>query len=313
MKPQAIRDLMFELNARGKSKIEIADILGVKKNTIYRWLKAGNINLPARGPRLGKRSMNDEQEQSLLRSIESNPSMTQADLKRHVREMFGITVSRYAVSRVLGRAGITRKKAVKRNSEYIVDRGRLFLDELKVLFASSPGTLASIDEASFHLNSAPRYAWARRGQRAVVTRPMVRGKRFSLLLCVCPSGVLDYTLVEGSINSSLFTIFLSTLRPDLTLLLDNVSIHKATKSLWKKGLPSIRESAEARSITLKYTVPYAPHLNPVEFCFNTVRSFINRREPRTEEDLRQAVAEAIRSIRPESLDRLFKKVIYGDP
>lgn len=50
---------------------------------------------------------------------------------------------------------------------------------------------------------------------------------------------------------------------------------------------------------------YAPHLNPVEFCFNTVRNFINRREPRMEEELREAVAEAIRSLRPESLDKLF--------
>ena len=168
MKPKAIRHLIYELVAKGESKTEIADILGVKKNTIYRWLRAGNSSLPARGPRPAKRSMNGEQERILIERIKSNPGMTQADLMRHIREVFGITVSRYAISRVLGRAGITRKKAVKRNSEYNVDCGRLFLDELKILFTSSPGTLASIDEASFHLNSGPRYAWALRGQRAVV-------------------------------------------------------------------------------------------------------------------------------------------------
>ena len=313
MKSQAIRDLMFDLVAKGRPEIEIADILGLKRNTIYRWLRVGNIRLPKRGPRYGKRSMSKEQEQALIQKIKSNSSMTQADLKRHIREQYGITVTNHAVSRVLKRAGITRKKAVKRNTEYKVDQGRRFLEELRALHSSSPQTLASIDEASFHLNSAPRSAWAPRGERAVVTRPMVRGTRFSLLLCVCPGVVVDYTLVEGSINSALFTLFVGTLRPHLTLLLDNVSIYKATKSLWKRGMPSVRESAESRPITLKYTVPYAPHLNPVEFCFNTVRNFINRREPRTEVELRQAVAEAIRSLRPESLDKLFSKVIYGDP
>ena len=137
--------------------------------------------------------------------------------------------------------------------------------------------------------------------------------RFSLLLCVGPVGVIDYMLVKGSVNSEIFTSFVGQLQAGLTLLLDNVSIHKASKSLEKKGLPSIRESADRRQITLRYTVPYAPHLNPVEFCFNTVRNFINRMQPRTEDELRDAVARATQSLEPRSLNALFHKVIMGDP
>lgn len=173
---------------------------------------------------------------------------------------------------------------MKRNSEYDVERGRQFLVQLRELFADPSVTLASIDEASFHLNSAPRYAWAPRGKRAVIKRPMVRGTRFSkrLLLCVCPTGIVDYTVVQGSFNSALFTTFVGTLRRDLTLLLDNVSTHRATKSLWKRNMPSVQHSAESRSITLKFTPPYAPHLNPVEFCFNSIRANINQAQPCTE-------------------------------
>ena len=161
------------------------------------------------------------------------------------------------------------------------------------------------DPESFHLNSAPRYARACQGRRAVIKRPMVRGVRFSLLLCVCPSGVVDYTLVEGSVNSALFTTFVGTLRRDLTLLLDNVSTHRATKSLWKRNLPSVRESAESR----KFTPPYAPHLNSVKFCFNPIRAHISRAQPRTEVELRLAVAEAIRSWTADTLYKLFRKLI----
>lgn len=87
MKSQAIRDLIFELIAKGRSKIEIADILGVKRNTIYRWLRVGNVRLQKRGPRYRKRSMSEEQEQALVQKIMSNSSMAQADLKRHVNEL----------------------------------------------------------------------------------------------------------------------------------------------------------------------------------------------------------------------------------
>ena len=211
---------------------------------------------------------------------------------------------------ILKRANYTHKKAVKRNTEYDVEKGMHFLNELRSMFSAQ---LASIDEASFHLNSAPRYAWAPKGHRAIITRPMVRGQRFSLLLCVSPTGVLGYTLVPGSVNSVIFTQFVQTLPRGLTLLLDNVSTHKATKSLTKKGHPTVRESADSRDIALKYTVPYAPHLNPVEFCFNTVRNFINRRQPRNEEKLKAVVAEALASLRAPSLDALFKRVIWGDP
>ena len=189
-----------------------------------------------------------------MAKIESTPAVTQAGLVRHIRELYGVTASVATIMRVLKRAGITYKKAIKRNSEYDIERDLRFLTKIKAIFSASPLTLASIDEASFHLNSAPRYAWARRGKRAVVTRPMIRGTRFSLLLCVCPTGVVDYTLVQVSVDSALFTLFLRTLRPGLTILLDNVSTHKATKSLSKKGLPSVLESAQSRSITLKYTV-----------------------------------------------------------
>ena len=279
MKKQPIRDLAFQLLDRGKSKSEIASLLEVTRATIHNWLKAGNISLPPRGPRLGKRKLTMDQEAALLRHIDSSPDTTQAGLVHYILQTFHVRVATSTVAHILKRSQYTHKKLVKRNTEYDVHRGMQYLLQLNSLHEDKLVTLASIDEASFHLNSAPRYAWARRGKRAVIRRPMVRGTRFSLLLCICPSGVVDYTLVEGSVNSSIFTLFVGNLRRGLTLLLDNVSTHRATKSLWKKRLPSVRESAESRSITLKFTPPYAPHLNPVEFCFNTVRSYINRKQP----------------------------------
>ena len=48
---------MFELLEKGRSKVEVAEIqvLGVKRNTIYRWLKVGNTSLPERDIGLAER------------------------------------------------------------------------------------------------------------------------------------------------------------------------------------------------------------------------------------------------------------------
>ena len=172
MRSQAIRDLMFRLLDRGKGKPEIADILGVKRNTIYRWIRAGRGRMPPRGPRYGKRKLSVAQEQAVVARVRSSPSTTLRCLAHYIHDTVSIPVAVSTVALILKRAHFSHKKAVKRNTEYDIQKGSLFLQQVRPLLCP---TLASIDEASFHLNSAPRYAWALRGHRAVVTRPMVRG------------------------------------------------------------------------------------------------------------------------------------------
>ena len=103
--------------------MEIAEIIGVKRNTIYRWLRFGNTSLPKRGPRLGRRKLTVDQEEALLAKIKSTPAVAQAGLVRHIRELYGITASVATIMRVLKRAGITYKKAINKNSEYDIERG----------------------------------------------------------------------------------------------------------------------------------------------------------------------------------------------
>lgn len=55
---------MFDLVAKGRSKIEIANNLGVKRRAICHYLRVGNVCLPKGGPRYGKKSMSEEQERA---------------------------------------------------------------------------------------------------------------------------------------------------------------------------------------------------------------------------------------------------------
>ena len=133
----------------------------------------------------------------------------------------------------------------------------------------------------------------------------------SLLLCVCPVGVLNWSLRSGTIDSVVFAEFLGKLPNGITLLLDNARIHHATTSLESMGPPT--ELAIAKSIIMKYAPPYAPHLNLVEYCFNTVRHFLRSQEAWTEAKLIEAIKNIIKSgsFSKASMTKLFTSVIWG--
>ena len=92
------------------------------------------------------------------------------------------------------------------------------------------------------------------------------------------------------------------------------SIIHASISLKDKGLPTIAERAEAKNITLKYTPAYAPHLNPVEFVFNTVRQLLRSREAWTEVKLQKAMQDLFKtaSFSKAAMTKLFRSVVWGD-
>ena len=131
------------------------------------------------------------------------PATSIKELVQYTVSTFAIHVSISTAARILARAKFTYKlKAVKRNSEYNEEKGRQFVREIiSPLPCGLPNAIASVDDAGFHLNCAPKYGWAKRGQRAVITRPMVRGQKFSLLLCVRPTGTVGAILVEGAVTS----------------------------------------------------------------------------------------------------------------
>ena len=188
MKDQTTRNLAFSLFARGRTRNEVAEILEVSVRTISRWRAAGNIKIPKRGPRFGKRRLTLLQERTLIAISEGRPATSFKELCNYAFNVFGIRISLSTAARVLSRAAYTHKKAVKRSTKYSEERGRHFVRKiLRPILRSSPDciaiqAIASIDEADFHLNCAPKYGWARKGARAVITRPMVRGQKFSLLL-----------------------------------------------------------------------------------------------------------------------------------
>ena len=85
------------------------------------------------------------------------------------------------------------------------------------------------------------------------------------------------------------------------LLLDNAKIHHAIKVLLKENRLPIVDLFNQMNIEPLYLVPYTPQLNPVELCFNFIRSHVEKCQARSEEKLKLAIEEAIALLQGQDL------------
>lgn len=150
------------------------------------------------------------------------------------------------------------KKATKAYTELNEQKAAEFLQGIQQDYTAS---FLALDEAAFFYNHVRGYAWSKKGHRAVVKAPGVRGKAHSLLMCISSAGVVFHRLYEGAAQR--FTEFLSQLPRGSTLVLDNAKSYHATNVLKRQKLPTVREVASEHGITMRYLPAYAPKLNPV--------------------------------------------------
>jgi transposase len=87
--------------------------------------------------------------------------------------------------------------------------------------------------------------------------------------------------------------------------LDNAKVHHATHSCRKLGLPTIKEQLTQKRIFPNFLPSYTPQLNPVELCFNIVKNYVEKQEPRTYEELKYVIDKAIVEIQQKDLTKFF--------
>jgi len=256
----------------------IADFCQANERTVRRW------NNPIKRPKhkKGRKLKIDDHKLMLLLSFFSrNNTKTQQEAADYLFRQTGELFGQSAISRALKREGITHKKAAKRYSEQNLEKVRHFLIDNYPLY-SSPYCLA-VDECGFNLGEAARYAYSRKGCRAVISRPGQRGSNYTLILCIQnieKQAVISYKLIKGGAKAKDFHDFLKDIKlpknKEHYLLLDNAKVHHATKTCRDLGLASIEELAKQKGVKLKYLPSYSPQINPAELCFNTIRHNIEK-------------------------------------
>jgi hypothetical protein len=184
------------------------------------------------------------------------------------------------------------------------------LDEKRRTFATAVSCIdssdvISIDESSIAYETPPRKGYAPKGKRLNCSTRSFHPKKWSIILAISKGVVIDSLLVDGSVNSDIFSSFVTTL--DATgkkyLLMDNASFHK-TKA--------VREACNDAKLEPLYLPPYTPWFQPVEHCFSIVK---RRMAGMPRLDVPNAAKmEAVKSriqtclaIEPDTLTALFDK------
>jgi transposase len=163
-----------------------------------------------------------------------------------------------------------------------------------------------IDEAGCHQALSRLSARAPRGERALATKPVNRGRHLPMLGALSLQGLITAMTVEGFTDGAVFLAFLREglvpqLRPGQVLLMDNLTAHKVA------GVADICATAGVRLLSLP---PSAPDLSPIEECWSKVKPLLRTQAARTLEALEQAIAEALAAVTSQDAHGWFAHAGY---
>ena len=95
-----------------------------------------------------------------------------------------------------------------------------------------------------------------------------------------------------------------TLQPGQSVVLDNLSVHKAER---------VRQASEARGCRLLFLPPYSPDFTPIEHAFSKIKAILRRLGARTKEALQEAVRLSIEAITRHDAAAWFAHAGYALP
>lgn len=118
------------------------------------------------------------------------------------------------------------------------------------------------DESGFLADPRPTRIWAKKGTRPTTPHTGMH-LRESVVGAVCPQSGEMSALVIGSVDSTVFQVFIDMLaeqtkNKSIILVLDNASWHKVNSLKWHNIQPM-------------YLPPYSPDLNPIERLWKVVK------------------------------------------
>jgi transposase len=158
--------------------------------------------------------------------------------------------------------------------------------------------LVFVDESGFTISMDRLRARAPRGKRAYGRVPRNRGKNQTLIASMSLQGGMGECMcVEGATDKAVFEAYVErALAPSLVegqvVILDGLGAHRTKR---------VRELIEGRRCDLVFLPAYSPDLNPIEEAFSKIKNLVRKASEQTREALNEAIAEALRAIRPQDV------------
>jgi transposase len=275
----------------GYTEAEVAELLGLSRETVSRWWTAyaedGVEALP--GERTGRpvgsgRTLNDGQA-AWLRTILNekspedlgiaSPLWTRRAVADLIRKEYGIDMPVRTVGEYLRRWGYTAKVPRRHAKDQDPEEVRRWLEKvypgIEQRAARESAEIHWCDETGAAADQQPRRGYAREGQPAPIEVPDSH-IRMNMVSTISNDGSVHFMTFKETMTAALFITFLERLLGETTrkvfLIVDRLKAHDANQvQTW------IGEHRDR--IELFFLPRYAPERNPDEYLNNDLKGGIN--------------------------------------
>jgi transposase len=275
----------------GYTETDLAELLGVCRETISRWWSAyasdGEHALPQKrtGHPLGLgRLLSDEQASRIQQLINENTPdalgihhvlWTSRAIRDLIRQETGVELAERTVRAYLQRWGYTSKKPRRHCRKQDPDELEEWLEKTYPLIEQraqeEQAEILWCDETGVEADHHPGCGYAPRGEPSTmeVPAPHIRMNQMS---AISNEGTVRFMTYKGTMNAALFLVFLGRLLQStsgkLFVIADRLRAHD-TLEVWN-WLERHKER-----IALFYLPPYSPEENPVEYLNNDLKGNVN--------------------------------------
>ena len=303
------------LNGRelGFTEADLANLLGVSRETVCRWWSAyaahGIDALPHErtGRPLGSgRLLSDEQADRVQRLLDAKspedvgipaPLWNRRAVRDLIYKECGVLLAVRTVGKYLKRWGYTAKKPSRRAKKQDPEEVRQWLEEaypaIEERAAGEGAEIFFCDETGARADEHPGYGYSRKGQpaRMEVPDPHIGMNQIS---AISSTGEVRFMTYARTMNAALFLVFLGKLLRSTTgkvfLIVDRLQAHQT---------PAVKAWVAAHSDRLElFPLPRrAPERNPDEYLNNDLKGRVNAEGlPDSKEDLRSRIQGFMRKL-----------------
>lgn len=308
-KPKSIRELAINAVLSGKKQVEVAQLFGISRRTLGRWLKLYRVGgMPALQPKPRGRpkggALQPWQSAQIAKVVvDHHPEQlklpyylwTREAVAKLIQRRFGLKLSVWTVGRYLARWGFTPQKPARRALEQNPQEVRRWLERtypaIRRLAKREKAQIFWGDEMGLRSDHAAGRSYGLRGQTPIVHNT---GKRFScnMISAITNRGQLYFMVFKQRFTSEVFLEFLRRLlrqnSSKVFLIVDRHPVHRSNRvQRWV--------TKKAQHMQLFFLPGYSPELNPDELLNQDVKTnAVGKKRAQHQEELTTNVRSYLR-------------------
>ena len=319
------RDLAIRLFQDGKTRTDIAEIVGVNYVTVCDWIKAWKkggkkaLQLQKRGRGSEEQRKLTPQQEEVLKHLLTDKNPQQLKLpfalwnRKAIQSLiynnWRVKIAIRTIGDYMKRWGFTPQKPLKRayerNPKAVEQWLEVTYPEIQSRSKAEGAEIYWGDETGIRNACQHSRGYSPRGKTPVVS---INAKRFSvnMISAINNRGTVRFMMYEQTMNAKVLIKFMKRLVKDagrkVFLILDNLRVHHA--KLVKAWLERNHDKIE-----VYYLPSYSPDLNPDEYLNNDLKTGIRTSSPsRSKEDLKGKVQSHMRMLqqKPKRVANYFK-------